>query len=109
MKPSEQLRAAARLIDTPEKWTRWYYAKDKHGNPLFADELNYGVCFCAVGAIAAAANSTFCEATGSDAYEYLRGWVGHRVQYWNDAPGRTHTEVLDAFERAAQLAESEGQ
>ena len=31
------------------------------------------------------------------------------IPSWNDAPERTHAEVLDAFDRAIALAESENQ
>jgi hypothetical protein len=39
--------------------------------------------------------------------ETLRRVIGHRsIIAWNDAPGRTQAEVLAAFDKAIELAES---
>lgn len=104
-KPSENLRAARALV--ARGWCQEYMAEDVLGNPISADEFHarWPAKFCIIGA---------CYAVGSVGMNtaerrYLRRvlhieWEGD----WNDVPGRTQTEVLDAFDAAIALAESEG-
>ncbi len=109
MKPSEVLLAARELV--AGGWSRRLYARGPTGREV--DELSDdAVCFCAVGAL--------LRATSSDAYDpsddfreakwmlenTVRAQVG--IASWNDDPTTTHLDVVQAFERAALLAMSEG-
>lgn len=90
------------------------------------------VCWCASGAVCCVAgvDSTDAEAMPSDGDHAIRllasavlpGWEkalvpAHRsskpvvvatntIAVWNDSPGRTHEDVLAAFDRAIALAEA---
>lgn len=100
----EILRAAKALIDTPEKWTQGKYARDAEGHALdhSKDGFAGAVCYCAVGALWAAAGS-FDEA----AVSRVRDAAGtHILHPWNDDPERTHPEVMAAFDRAIAAAEA---
>jgi hypothetical protein len=99
MKPSEVLRKAKALIDSPEKW--WESSKrclDYQYCALRAiiRVLAYG--YAGVVQIFARANNIRPSSDGS--FEWP-------VANWNDAPERTHADVMAAFDRAIALAESE--
>jgi len=71
--------------------------------PFLVDDLARVQRVCAEGAL-------WCE-VGKDglaferAREFLQHIVGVRlIPDWNDAPGRTQAEVLDAFDAAIRLA-----
>ena len=98
--PAVILRAARGYIAEPERWTKGrlarYPAPDR-------------VARCAIGAVFAAA-CTHEGGFGSAAHEAadaLLGVVGGTcISTWNDAPERTHAEVLEAFDRAIAAAEA---
>lgn len=97
MKPSELLRAAAKDW-TVRQWER----------------LRQGDCtntFCPIARVYFTTNATPDEAMPyTAAFKFLGCAMGTRaLAQWNAEPGRTFPEVLAAFEKAAQLAESEGQ
>jgi hypothetical protein len=94
----EIIKAARALIDTPEKWTKRVGARDSDGAET--DVLaSSAVCFCVVGACR--------KATGPNIL-YVRGLGTLRscikgsgtVHEWNDAPERTHADVMELFDRA---------
>ncbi len=99
--PAAVLRAARTLIATPERWTKRAYRKDAAGNMC---EPEQAVCRCAEGAL--------CDSDGTDdewwrAYDVFRDAIGlDSIALWNDAPERTHADVLAAFDRAIALAEA---
>lgn len=81
----EILIAARALIDTPKKWVKSAYHREKNGLHSY----------CAAGALISV------EAPGRTAYDCLAEAIGYRcVSDWNDAPERTHAEVLAAFDKA---------
>lgn len=100
--PSDVLRIARAKIDTPDKW--WGGAGMSLGQ-----EKNH----CARTAISSEekcletrpevqrALELFCQVLGTDPNR------PGQVYRWNDAPERTHAEVLAAFDRAIALAEQE--
>ena len=74
-------------------------------------ENAHGNCFCSLGAI---------EQVGGDCWNELPElWQplaqaigtnpceGFAIATWNDAPGRTQAEVVEAFRKAAELARTE--
>lgn len=98
---AEILAAAKAKIDTPEKWTKGVGARDAGGTAVDPQE-SWAVCFCSLGAVGVATDDiTSYEAC----IGYLRRAIGDNpIIDWNDAPYRTHAEVMAAFDRAIQLA-----
>jgi hypothetical protein len=85
MKPSEILRAARAKIATPDRWDAF-----QGGCPLPLWDGSWETTWQTAG--------HFADAIGDT-----------EIYDWLDAPGRTHAEVLAAFDRAIELAEGEGQ
>lgn len=102
MTPAEILRRARDRIATPERWTQGAYRRDANGKKCNPDEA---VCWCSVGAITSICNIRKREDWAP--VDFLGEVVGDRIGVWNDAPNRTHAEVLDAFDRAIALAEAQ--
>jgi len=108
MTTKEILIAARAKIERPECWTQRAFAKTALLNKAKVDSQR-AVCWCALGAIAAITRED-PNYVNDDVY-----WLLHRamglpaneiaVAAWNDAPGRTHAEVLAVFERAIKAAE----
>lgn len=96
MKPSTEVLLSTAFVLTPkENWQKYGYA--------FSDDGPY----CLVGALIRAARNYPTDAVYAEAYRVLEAIVGNNsVSGWNDAPGRTHSEVLDALYRAAEIAEA---
>lgn len=99
MTPKEILIAARALIDTPEKWVKG----------AFALHTDHGTCYCLAGALLkatpgdifnedfAAAGTVLKKAINSPSADF-------RLHLWNDAPERTHSEVLAVVDRAIELS-----
>jgi hypothetical protein len=107
-----QILAAARaLIATPESWTTGTTARDADGRNLGDDERaaldEDAVRWCAGGAIMRAAGDTRTWEPAQRALERVIDpqRAGPFIGVWNDMTGRTHGEVLAAFDRAIQQAE----
>jgi hypothetical protein len=106
---ADTLRAARALIDKPEKWTHGYGALNANGR-LTGSLSPDAVCWDVEGAIM---RSTPLDAPPPacdphPAFRLLSEAVGHQFSAlgWGEEPGRTHDEVLAAFDRAIQLAEA---
>lgn len=99
------LRAARAKISDPQNWTREESARDDAGYPV--EPLSHdAVCWCARGAISAAAKS----GDEFQASNVLRRAIREqapdgRITDFNDK--HDHAEVLAAFDRAIQLAEAQ--
>jgi len=99
----EILKAARELLAVPERWTKGVGARDSKGIAVDWDDDSV-YCRCAYIAI-----STVCggqrpkEYSAFDALGFRRG---HDLFTWNDAPERTHAEVLARFDEA--IARLEG-
>ncbi len=89
------LRAAGTIIDSPEKWGQGpclpegRYCLGLAVSMVLGDEENDEYW---------RTHDILCVATGSDAFD--------AVSSWNDAPGRTHEEVMGLIEKAVELAEA---
>jgi hypothetical protein len=121
MKPSEILKKARDLIIN-KGWTQGEYARDGGKVPVSYDS-KWAESFCALGSL----YSVIDEAQGGigtihflapfqplcsphSSIHYLQTVIGHdfTIVHWNDMPGRTKEQVIDAFDEAIELAESEG-
>lgn len=112
MRTIEILRNARKLIERPGAWTRGAYARDANLNKIHLRGMLHVTarCYCPLGALYVAAGSidaplepevsVLCEGIGGIEFRDNGDLVT-----WNDAPERTHIEVLDAFDRAIALAE----
>lgn len=84
----ECLIAARKKLDKPENWIQKAY--------------HIGHRACLVGALNFhCINSEHADAT--NARDFLKNMLGEIPEKWNDAVGRTHTEVLAALDRAIDL------
>lgn len=104
----EILRAARAKIEKPEAWAKGGFACDARGyavgarNPL-------AICFCSIGAIRRVTASFAEELAARDVLSEIVEAIGmYGLAEWNDAPERTHAEVLAAFDKAISLAEEAG-
>lgn len=97
------LRKAAVLLKPPEAWTKGRMARDRFREPV-PPMSSRATCWCASGAIRVNAWGDSLELfqIRRRAYQLLGEAAGDMsIINWNDAPERTHAEVLAAFERAA--------
>lgn len=90
---ADVLRAAKALIDMEEKWIKGI--------------MRDGDARCAVGAILLAAPTMGGYVATAKMFALAAGAEPGRIAFWNDAPERTHAEVMAAFDRAIQLAEKQ--
>lgn len=99
------LRDARELISHPARWTKGVNSRSLPG---------YGfTAFCSVGAIGESldkSNRHLEEIANHISMLLARaanlsGLPMFAIPKWNDAPGRTHAEVIAAFNRAIHLAE----
>jgi len=90
MKASDVLIVAKALISSPKKWCKGEFDQpgDKH---------------CPQGAILTVAETLEDREPSFRARSYLMKVVGITTS-WNDAPERTHDEVMVAFDKAIELA-----
>lgn len=102
MTPSEILRKAKALIDTPEKWIQEAYAVNDKGWEV--ELSNPSACkFCSLGAIHRINddNDDAHDAT----FDYLKNAMGTYVDGYNDT--HTHAEVMAKWDEAISLAEAD--
>ena len=100
MTASEVLRNARALIEKPENWTRYLYARDAKGNNA-VPQSEEACAWCALGAI-----------TRVGGYEKAAPVLKRLVRdadvpHFNDT--KSHAEVLDLFDRAIAAAEARGE
>jgi hypothetical protein len=99
---ADKLREAKALV--AKGWTRGDWAKDAQGEPVFEREPE-AVCWCASGALFAASEAGFASA-GVLHDVFSQANEIETISVWNDAPERTQSEVLAAFDKAIELAEA---
>lgn len=108
MKPSEMLRAACKLIEKPENWTKGMLGFGQLRKLSSNIEQGRG---CAVGACLAATENDSRAAQAAIAY------LDRDAQHYgfkfatsaNDADATTHKQVLWAFDRCIKAAEAAGE
>lgn len=97
----EVLKAARAFVDQPWKWTQGASARDVKGLSCHVEDVK-AVCFCTLGAVSRAL--VVHNVTGNAA-RLVRRMFGPEFTstvMWNDAPERTHAEVLAAFDAAIE-------
>lgn len=104
MTPKEILIEAKRLLET-KGWCQGAYAKRLHGEIA----LNFigdptVAAYCSSGAICEAQKPSMAE---DAAYYFIKAIGGGPIPRWNDTPGRTKEEVLAAFDKAIELADTQ--
>lgn len=107
MTPSELLRKAAGNI-TAETWCQGNLWRDRKGEAV--NQVGDVCQFCAIGALKLAAGAIDAFDWPDGVSKVIRKLSAHtqRVSLasWNDAPGRTHTEVSALFLKVAEELES---
>lgn len=97
------LERARILLAQRDVWTQNAYARDVADRIVDSQSAD-AVRFCCSGAL----YTTEHPLHGSVAARAIVSRViGHDLEVWNDAPGRRHKEVIDAFDRAITLARSQ--
>ena len=98
----ETLIKARARIDTADKWTQVAFARTASDHPTDSGDPN--ACkFCALGALLATLKPHEAD-TYAEAVSELEKYVPHPnnagVMAFNDTPGRSHSEVLEIFDKA---------
>ena len=100
MNTLEILQAARELISVPERWTQGCLARNRAGKEC-SFRSNDSVRWCSIGAL----NKISTLNIVSHALVFLSKAVSvktNKFSTWNDT--HTHAEVLQAFDRAIELA-----
>lgn len=104
MTVADVLRAARKKIE--QGWCQHVYAKDDKGLSVDLLSADTACQWCASGAIHLVGDGN--AIAKGHAFRILKQTVGsiRSVPRWNDDPHRTQAEVLAAFDKAIELAES---
>jgi hypothetical protein len=104
MKTSDILIAAKARIDSPEKWCKGVSWRTKSGDVTECSEIAYSCCgYGAITAVLSEDNrASMPHIQANTTLELAIG--GQLFSRWNDAPERTHAEVMAAFDRAIAIA-----
>lgn len=111
MKASDILKKAKRLVSTPDKWVQKKVAVDNKGNTVMPSTAR-ACAFCVSGAVQRASGLIHLQGPAweerfreeSLAFEHFSTVIDGSVPPWNDYKLRKHREVLDAFDKAINLA-----
>lgn len=109
MNSSDLLKIAKSYIDTPDKWCQRYSALDKNGNPV--QYMSPDACkLCSVGATALAVRNSLGAFSTFRVNNYLYDAAktfGSEFSpiMFND--NKTHSEVMEMFDKAINLAEKD--
>jgi hypothetical protein len=98
----------ARKLLAEKGWTQGEYARDKRQDPVHSDYKG-AVCYCALGALAAAGHKLKAPEHIGWPRAALREAIGvdndaGSIPDWNDAPERTKRQVLAKFDKAIKLS-----
>ncbi len=99
------LRRARKLLSKPERWGKGQFAVTADG--LVCDALGRNATkFCMIGAIVRANKRD--DKNSDDAIDLLEFLRQQKLSAWNDAPRRTHAQVLRLLDRGIARAETGG-
>jgi len=99
---ADVLDAAADLLEKPGAWTQGDYARNRFGGKLGDGRKPEATCWCAIGALEKVTGSLIGNHYAAPLIEVIGG--NGRIDQWNDAPGRTQSEVVAALRAAATSA-----
>lgn len=104
-KPSQQLRAARKLLTARSRWTKGYYARNLQGE-ITEPNSRDAVCFCSLGAMRKVSGSQHSLALSFlyKAVEKIDGPCATVASY-NDNDKTAHADVLKLFDVAIEIAE----
>jgi hypothetical protein len=106
------LKGARKLLDSKERWTKGCFAKDKQGVPV-RSKSKKAYYFCLLGAINHCEGNVSYNNQAAAIKEYDKTYIalneacGQPPMVFNDAPRRTHKQILKALDKAIKLAETE--
>jgi hypothetical protein len=102
----EVLRAVRELLAESEAWCQGAWARDGRGRPVGSTRAN-AVAWCLVGALAKVRDpsSRGRKRLVEMLDEMLDEMFPVSLPAWNDAPGRTHAEVLALLDAAISSEE----
>jgi hypothetical protein len=113
MKPINECKTVYELLESPERWIKKHHYKLENG-----EEVNHvnsvqehvykerAICFCLEGAIfhcygyATEASKEAHTKIETLLQQIEPNKIGVLIPYFNDAPERTHAEVLEAVRKA---------
>lgn len=87
---------AWQLLDSPEKWTKGENARDGKGR-VIEPTAQDACCWCINGILMRMYPTDMGSKTENarcEAWDKLERRIGGNVIHWQDAPERTHQEVL---------------
>lgn len=96
----EKLKAARKLITPKKRWLQHQFSVTFFGLPVEPTSF-LARKFCADGALTAVG----CLGDGPEWWALARAVGGSPIRF-NDTPGRTHAEVLAAFDKAIAVEEA---
>ena len=102
--PLQVLKEARKLIAEPERWTQKVYARTTRGRET-SSLSRYAVSWCLTGALIRAAGRDNEARWGAG--RALNAILPDGRITFNDAPGRTHPEVLAALDKAIASLEQQ--
>lgn len=96
------LRAARAVIEKPEAWTKFEFARDARGEPASVESSD-AVCFCASGAV--------IRTVPGDRRGVVVDTLKHAsplgaIANFNDDNLTAHADILNLFDRAIAAAEA---
>lgn len=98
-------RRVRALLAEPERWTQTYLARDANGVGVNTRDPR-AACWCLMGAISHVLNCEVGKAVEHPLWWDLTELTGTGPAAWNDAPGRTHADVLALLDRVIAEGES---
>lgn len=98
-------RRVRALLEAPERWTQGYFARDAAGQECVSKDPA-AQCWCIVGAmVRLGSDDPRPDVEFINVLKAHLGPAGRSLSMWNDAPGRTHADVLALLDRV--IAEGE--
>lgn len=102
MTPREILIAAKAKIQDPERWCRWWYARDENDLRVHHDDKE-AVKWCSIGSLDSITyQNTKAKGFLATAAKEIAPRAGHPIVRINDYRG--HPTVMKMFDRAIELA-----
>lgn len=99
------LKGAREILASPNRWTTGIGARDRYGEKTGFDEKS--ACrWCLWGALCRAAGRMLSDEIDVAILDALGFKYGTDIFEWNDAPNRTHAEVLAKLDAAIASEEA---